>query len=155
MSNIGGRRAELHRINTRNKEILVRLKNTTAYYNNQESAKDWKVYRKHLEHMGKYAYKGGGKMNGSVQKILQKGLPKPTDALKHRAATASGRQREPLSQHQSQRGNLSAQVRMSMHYQNNNKTGKQKSKKKNMKKLRPLTSPIKMPRSHSLVKPKQ
>ena len=145
MSNIGGRRVELNRINTTNKQILDRLNKTTAYYDNSNAAKDWKVFRKHLEHMGKYAYKGGGKLNGSVQQILKKGLPKANDSRTRRAATASGRRRI----HTPQRGsNLSAQVRDSMHNQKNKKM-KKKTKKKR-KRLRPLTSPIKMPSTHSL-----
>ena len=142
MSNIGGRRAELNRINTTNKLILDRLNKTTAYYDNSNAAKDWKVFRKHLEHMGKYAYKGGGKMNGSVQKILQRGLPKANNARARRAATASGRRRMHTPQPDR---NLSSQVRKSMHDK------KKKTKKKTKKKqLRPLTSPIKMPGTHSL-----
>ncbi len=91
MSNIGGRRAQLRKINTDNKIILQRLQGTTAYYDNRIAAADWKVFRKHLEHMGTYAYKGGGKMNGSVQKILKQGL-KPRGKTR-RAATASGQRR--------------------------------------------------------------
>ena len=147
MSNIGGRRAELSKINTTNKIILERLNKTTAYYDNSIAAKDWKVYRKHLEHMGTYAYKGGGKMNGSVQNILKRGL-KGT----RRAATASGRRRANI-------GNLSSQVRGSLPRNdqvssNTNKNANQKKKKtqkkKKKKRLRPITSPIKTPSTHSL-----
>jgi hypothetical protein len=84
MSNIGGRRAALKKINTKNKQILGRLEKTTAYYDNRIAARDWKVMSHHLAHMGTYAYKGGGVMNGSVQKILAKAgmSPKPKTAPK-------------------------------------------------------------------------
>ena len=72
MSNIGGRRAALKKINKTNKQILGRIEKTTAYYDNRIAARDWKVMSHHLEHMGTYAYKGGGVMNGSVQVILAK-----------------------------------------------------------------------------------
>ena len=72
MSNIGGRIANLKKINTDNKIMLDRLRNTAAYYDNRIAASDWKVYKKHLQHMGTYAYKGGGRLNGSVEKLTRK-----------------------------------------------------------------------------------
>ena len=98
MSNIGGRRAQLKIINKTNKIILGRLKKTTAYYDNRVAAKDWKMYRHHLEHMGTYAYKGGGVMNGSVQKILagagkSKRSPNSKKKVIKRASTAGHRRR--------------------------------------------------------------
>ena len=100
MSNIGGRRAQLKTINKTNKLILGRLNSTTAYYDNRIAAKDWKMYRHHLEHMGTFAYKGGGVMNGSVQKILaragmsKKRSPNSKKKVIKRASTASGRRRK-------------------------------------------------------------
>jgi len=99
MSNIGGRRAELKKINSNNKLILKRLNKTTAYYDNRIAAKDWKVMSHHLEHMGTYAYKGGGIMNGSVQKILARAgmgatSPKTKKKKIKRASTASGTRRK-------------------------------------------------------------
>ena len=125
MSNIGGRRAQLKKINTSNKQILKRLNKTTAYYDNSIAAKDWKVYRHHLEHMGTFAYKGGGKMNGSVQKILAKaGLasagtsPKTKKKKIKRASTASGQRRKRKQKQENNQllksGPLSKNVRGSM-----------------------------------------
>ena len=123
MSNIGGRRAQLKKINQNNKQILKRLDKTTAYYDNRIAAKDWKMYRGHLEHMGKFAYKGGGRMNGSVQKILAragKGMSKrsPNSRKKvvKRASTASGTRRrsKPNQKELNPSGPLSKSVRHSM-----------------------------------------
>ena len=124
MSNIGGRRAQLKKINQNNKQILKRLDKTTAYYDNRIAAKDWKMYRGHLEHMGTFAYKGGGRMNGSVQKILAragKGMSKrsPNSRKKvvKRASTASGTRRRSKPNKKEElnpSGPLSKSVRHSM-----------------------------------------
>ena len=90
-------------------------------------------------------------MSGSVQKILQKGLPKTNMSRTRRAATASGRRKNTQ-----QAPNLSAQVRNSMYNKKNTKKkskagAKRKKKAKSGKRqLRPLTSPIKTPSTHSL-----
>ena len=80
-------------------------------------------------------------MNGSVQKILQKGLPKANMSRTRRAATASGRRRKNTPQ---QAPNLSAQVRNSMYNKKNTKKkskagAKRKKKAKSGKRQRGLS----------------
>ena len=71
MSNIGGRKKKLKFIQWENKILFDRINSATPWISNQAIKKDFDRQMRHLRHMGEYAYRGGGKKNGSFDKYWQ------------------------------------------------------------------------------------
>ena len=71
MSNVQARKKHLRFINWENKILHKRIMSTTPWISNKEMKDSFENQLKHLRHMGEYAYKGGGKKNGSFDKYWQ------------------------------------------------------------------------------------
>ena len=74
MSNVHSRLKHQHFINWENKILHGRIMNTTPWISNKEMKMSFEKQLKHLRHMGEYAYKGGGKKNGSFDKYWQRAV---------------------------------------------------------------------------------
>ena len=71
MSNVHARQKHQHYIKWENKILHGRIINTDPWISNKEMKASFDKQLKHLRHMGEYAYKGGGKKNGSFDKYWQ------------------------------------------------------------------------------------